>query len=65
MVLLALRNHPSMEGTEAQGQTDVRRAGWVVSTAVSLHRESCAFLWVTPKLSSFPAYLARGSGYAE
>lgn len=40
-VLLVLRNHPSMEGRELWGETDVRRAGWVVNTAVSLHRESC------------------------
>lgn len=41
MVLLALRNHPSMKGRAAWGETDVRRAGWVVSAAVSPHRESC------------------------
>lgn len=46
-VLRALRNHPSMEGRAARGETDVRRAGWVVSTAVSLHRESCVSVGYT------------------
>lgn len=65
MVLLALRNHPSMEGRAARGERDVRRAGWVVSTVECPSTGNPAFLWVTPKLSSFPAHLARGSGYAE
>lgn len=54
-----------MEGRAARGETDVRRAGWAVSTAECPSTGNPAFLWVTQKLTTFPARLARGSGYAE